>query len=99
MRLASRRRSQPAALGELLDFLKNQRRSVARPGVLVPAAHLGHGVIALRRRRIPVQSLPIRPKELAEGIAHGKAHADPVGPQLLDRWSAQVLRLTDAHPD
>ena len=37
------------------------------------------------------------PRSLRNGIPGRKAHADPVGTQLLDRRGAQVLRLTDAH--
>jgi hypothetical protein len=90
-------RLQAAALGELFDFLENQRRLVGCPGVLMPPAHLGKRGVPLFRRWKPVQPVPLRPKKLTEGIAGRKAHADPIGTQLLDWRNAEVLRLTDTH--
>jgi hypothetical protein len=86
-----------AALGELFDFLEHECRPVAAARVLVPPAHLGHGRVALGGRRVPVQPLPLRAEELAERIPRRQADADAVGTQPLDRWSAKILRLADAH--
>ena len=47
-------RLQPAACGQVLDLLEDQRRRVARTRVLVPAAHLGHRRIALGGGGVPV---------------------------------------------
>jgi hypothetical protein len=63
----------------------------------MPPAHLGKRGVTLFRRWIPMEPMPLRPKKFAEGIAGGKAHADPIGTQLLDRRNAEVLRLTDTH--
>src|SRR5215831_1358220 len=90
-------RSETAALGELLDFLKHERRLVAGAGVFVPSAHLRDGGIAFGGGGIPVQALPFRSQQLAERVPGRQAHADPERPQLLDRRDAQVLWLTDTH--
>ena len=86
-----------AALGELFDFLEDQRRLVGGAGVLVSLAHLRQRGVALFRRRRPVQPVPFRAQKLAERIAGRKAHAHPIGAQLLDRRDAEVLRLADSH--
>src|SRR5579862_1320996 len=90
-------RLQPAALGELLDLFENQRGLVAGARVFVPAAHVLEGRVALGRGRVPVQALPFGAEELAERVPRRQAHADAVGPQLLDRRRSQVLWLAYAH--
>src|SRR5215469_16847339 len=89
--------SETAALGELLDFLKHERRLVAGAGVFMPSAHLRDGGIAFGGGGIPVQALPFRSQQLAERVPGRQAHADPERSQLLDRRDAQVLWLTDTH--
>jgi hypothetical protein len=44
-----------------------------------------------------MESVPLGTEELAERIAHGEAHADPIGAELLDRGGTEVLRLADSH--
>src|SRR5215471_1182666 len=89
--------SETAALGELLDLLKHERRLVAGAGVFMTATHIRHGRIALGGSRVPVQTLPLGPQELAEGVPGRQAHPDPERSQLLDRRDAQILWLTDTH--
>src|ERR1700730_16588989 len=88
---------QPATLGELFDLLEHERGLVTGARVLMPAAHFGKRGVTLCRRGVPVLALPLRSEELAERIPQRKAHADPVGTQLLDRRGAKILRLADAH--
>src|ERR1700730_2393765 len=88
---------QPATLGELFDLLEHERGPVTGARVLVPAAHIGKRGVTLCRGGIPVLPLPLRSEELAERIPWRKAHADPVGTQLLDRRGAKILRLADTH--
>src|SRR5215471_16324487 len=91
--------SETAALGELLDLLKHERRLVAGAGVFMTATHLRHRRIALGGSRVPVQTLPLGPQELAEGVSGRQPHPDPERSQLLDRRDAQVLWLTDTHTE
>src|SRR5689334_16392785 len=89
--------SETAALGELLDLLKQERGLVAGPGVFMPPAHFSHRRIPLGGSGVPVQTLPLRPEERAEGISGRQAGPDSEGSELLDRGNAQVLWLTDTH--
>jgi len=88
---------QPAALRQLLDLLKNQRRLIGHPRILVPPTHLGEGGIPLFRARVPMNAVPLGPEKLAEGVAGRKADPHPVGAELLDRRNTKVLRLADSH--
>jgi hypothetical protein len=63
----------------------------------VPAAHFSERLVALGGRWVPVQAVPLRAQELAEGVARGKAHPDPVGAELLYRRGTEVLWLADSH--
>lgn len=96
-RRASAPRLQTAALREVLDLLKHQRRLVGSARVLVPLRHLRERGVAFFRRRIPVKLVPLRPEKLSERVARRKAHADPVRPEPLDRRSAKVLWLANSH--
>jgi len=43
-----------------------------------------------------MKSVPLGTEELAERVAHGEAHTDPVGTELLDGGGTKVLRLADS---
>jgi hypothetical protein len=44
-----------------------------------------------------MKPVPLGTEKLAEWVAHGKAHADPIGAELLNRGGAEILRLADSH--
>jgi hypothetical protein len=60
-------------------------------------AHFDQGGVALRRCGVPVQPVPLGTEKLAERVTDREAHTDAVGPELLDWWGTEVLRLTDSH--
>jgi hypothetical protein len=82
---------EPARLGELLYFLKDERRLIARPRILMPPAHLSQRRIPLLRSRVPVQPVPFLTKKLTERIPRRQADPDAVRPQLFDRRPSQIV--------
>src|ERR1700742_4420842 len=50
---------------------------------VVPAPHFSQVGIAFSRCGVATQSVPLGTDELTERIAHGEAHADPIGTELL----------------
>jgi peptide-methionine (S)-S-oxide reductase len=86
-----------AALREILDLVEDQRRPVAGSRVLMTAAHLRQGLVALFRRGVPVDAVPLRTQNLAERIARRETHPDAVGAKRLDHGRPEILWLADTH--
>src|SRR5581483_11439685 len=89
--------SKTPALGPVLHLVEEERRPVAGAGMLVAAAHFREGRVALVRRGVPVDAVPFRAEDLAEGVTRREADADAVGALLLDHRRPEVLWLADTH--
>ena len=93
----SEAQSEPAALGELLDFLEHQRGLVADARVFVLAGHVFQDAVALRCREEPVGLLPVGAEQPRERVAGTQSHADTERSRQHRHSPHQILSIRNSH--